>query len=557
MDNDRPRAEGPTEPTSYPLSPPAEPADSAAAAAVLPKQGVPARPARPAGEDPRAGRLLGGRYRLTGRLGHGGMGTVWHAHDEVVDRDVAVKEPRLPSGVEGRHRDMLYERMRREARAAARIEHPNVVTVHDVVTEDGQPWLVMELVRGESLAEVLESGTLGVREAARIGLAVTEALAAAHAAGVVHRDVKPANVLLGPHDRVILTDFGIAQVEGEQGLTDTGVFLGSAQFSAPERVLGQRPGPASDLWSLGVTLYTAVEGYSPFRRSTPPATAQAVLSAEPQSPSRAAGPLGDLIMRLLAKNPADRPGVDETRRTLRSRATAPEPSPAPGSPRTGPAGAAVPPERTLRLRTLPRGRRGRAVLAATLAAAVLAASALLVTGHLGGSGSGLPEGWRVHKENDLRLEIAVPRSFERVTDPENSSYVGYESADGIYTVNVWSWEDQDSALSEASDNFGSIKGSYEYSSVDGDFYEREFQGEEAAERWVRTHPNHVYDESQDHLTYRVALFYASAASDRMWEVEVVAPGEQGNARQYGEELYDEILGHLTFREGTGQGAGAG
>ncbi len=141
--------------------------------------------------------------------------------------------------------------MRREARTAARIDHPSVVTIHDVVVENEQPWIVMELVQGRSLADVLNDGTIGVREAARIGLAVAGALEAAHATGVLHRDVKPDNVLLGRYDRVVLTDFGIAAVQGEQGLTETGAFVGSPEFVAPERVLGQRPGPESDLWSLG------------------------------------------------------------------------------------------------------------------------------------------------------------------------------------------------------------------------------------------------------------------------------------------------------------------
>ncbi|NEB17968.1 serine/threonine protein kinase, partial [Streptomyces coelicoflavus] len=164
-----------------------------------------------AAPDPGAGRLVAGRYRLTARLGHGGMGTVWRAQDETVGREVAVKEPRVPDHLPERERDNAFERMRREARAAARLDHPAVVGVHDVAVVDGQPWIVMELVRGRSLGDVLQEGTLGAREAARIGLEVLGALEAAHAAGVLHRDVKPDNVLLGRHDRVVLTDFGIAQ----------------------------------------------------------------------------------------------------------------------------------------------------------------------------------------------------------------------------------------------------------------------------------------------------------------------------------------------------------
>ncbi|MFF5636940.1 serine/threonine-protein kinase [Streptomyces sp. NPDC012825] len=208
------------------------------------------------------------------------MGTVWRARDEVVDRDVAVKEPRVPEHFSAAERRTAHERMRREARAAARIDHPSVVTLHDVVVEDGRPWIVRELLRGRSLAEILDEGTLDPREAARIGRAVLDALHAAHEAGVLHRDVKPGNVMVRRHGRVVLTDSGVAQVEGGQKLTETGSFIGSPEYLAPERVLGRRPGPESDLWSLGVTPYQAVEGVSPFRRQTTPSTLQAILLAE-------------------------------------------------------------------------------------------------------------------------------------------------------------------------------------------------------------------------------------------------------------------------------------
>ncbi|MGW1537347.1 serine/threonine-protein kinase, partial [Streptomyces aureus] len=246
-------------------------------------------PAPVSSDEPGAGRLVAGRYRLLARLGHGGMGTVWRARDETVDREVAVKEPRVPDHLPERERDNAHERMRREARAAARLDHPAVVTVHDVAVVDGRPWIVMELVRGRSLGDALKEGTLGSREAARVGLEVLGALEAAHAAGVLHRDVKPDNVLLGPHGRVVLTDFGIARIEGDTSLTDTGGFVGSPEYVAPERVLGVRPGPASDLWSLGVVLYAATEGVSPFRRSNTPATLQSVLNATPAGGGAAGG----------------------------------------------------------------------------------------------------------------------------------------------------------------------------------------------------------------------------------------------------------------------------
>ncbi|MBO4259649.1 serine/threonine-protein kinase [Streptomyces griseorubiginosus] len=263
------------------------------------------------GEQTRGGRVLGGRYRLTRRIGSGGMGTVWEAHDELVDRDVAVKQPRLPGDPEDEQHQRAAHRLYREARAAARVDHPSAVSILDVVVdEDGLPWIVMELVRGESLHEVLRRGPVDAVEAARIGLAVLGALRAAHSVGIVHRDVKPANVLLGPRGRVVLTDFGIAHVQGEESLTVSGEFVGSLEFVAPERMSGRGAGPSSDLWSLGVLLYAAVEGASPFRRTAVESTLAAVITADPPEPRRA-GPLGPLIARLLVKDSGQRPGPEE------------------------------------------------------------------------------------------------------------------------------------------------------------------------------------------------------------------------------------------------------
>ncbi|BCL28285.1 serine/threonine-protein kinase [Streptomyces aurantiacus] len=261
------------------------------------------------------GRLIGGRYRLTERIGSGGMGTVWKARDELVERDVAVKEPRLPGDPRDAAHQRAYHRLQREARAAARVDHPGAVAIHDVVVEDGLPWIVMELIRGESLHEVLQRGALPPTESARIGLAVVGALKAAHAKGIVHRDVKPANVLLGQHGRVVLTDFGIAHIQGEESLTMSGEFVGSLEFIAPERMSGRGAGPAADMWSLGVCLYAAVEGWSPFRRTTLESTLAAILSAEPPEPQHA-GPLGPLIVRLLTKDPDQRPDADEVAAAL-------------------------------------------------------------------------------------------------------------------------------------------------------------------------------------------------------------------------------------------------
>ncbi|MFE9096081.1 protein kinase [Streptomyces sp. NPDC007264] len=272
-------------------------------------------------------RVIGGRYRLIERIGSGGMGTVWRALDELVERDVAVKQPHLPGDREAESHRRAANRLYREARAAARVDHPSAVSIHDVVVEDGMPWIVMELIRGESLHEVLRRGPLEPAESARIGLAVLGALRAAHAVGIVHRDVKPANVLLGPHGRVVLTDFGIAHIQGEESLTMSGEFVGSLEFIAPERMSGRSAGPASDLWSLGVLLYAAVEGRSPFRRTAPESTLAAILADDPPEPKQA-GPLGPLIVRLLVREPERRPGAEETGAVLEAVAAgrpAPEP----------------------------------------------------------------------------------------------------------------------------------------------------------------------------------------------------------------------------------------
>lgn len=272
------------------------------------------------------GLLLAGRYRLVESIGSGGMGRVWRAHDEVLHRAVAVKELTAALYVTESDRAVLLARTHAEARAAARINHSAVVTVHDVLDHDNRPWIVMELVEGNSLAdEVKEQGRVEPTEAARIGLWVLRALRAAHSAGVLHRDVKPGNVLLASDRRVLLTDFGIAQVEGDTTITRTGEIVGSVDYLAPERVRGHDPGPSADLWALGATLYTAVEGRSPFRRTSPLTTMQAVVDEEPAPPQHA-GPLGPVITALLHKDPAVRPGAEEAEQMLAEAAEGRRPS---------------------------------------------------------------------------------------------------------------------------------------------------------------------------------------------------------------------------------------
>ncbi|MHC5906405.1 serine/threonine-protein kinase [Streptomyces sp. S6] len=262
------------------------------------------------------GQLLAGRYRLVDSIGSGGMGRVWHARDELLHRSVAIKELTAALYVAEADQAVLLARTRAEARAAARINHSAVVTVHDVLEHDGRPWIVMELVEGRSLADaVKEDGRVEPAEAARIGLWVLRALRAAHSAGVLHRDVKPGNVLLAKDGRVLLTDFGIAQIDGDTTITRTGEVVGSVDYLAPERVRGNDPGPSSDLWALGATLYTAVEGRSPFRRTSPLTTMQAVVQDEAADPQHA-GALGPVITALLRKDPATRPGTAEAEQLL-------------------------------------------------------------------------------------------------------------------------------------------------------------------------------------------------------------------------------------------------
>ena len=263
------------------------------------------------------GRLVAGRYTVTEVIGRGGMGVVWRATDEVLRRPVALKEVVFPTHLSDEEREALRSRTLREARTAARLLHPNVTTLYDVVEEDGRPWLVMEHVDSRSLQEVVQrSGPLPWPTVARIGIDVLDALEAAHAAGIVHRDVKPANVLVGADCAAHLTDFGIATATGNPSITTSGAILGSPAYMSPERARGEEPGPAVDLWSLGATLYTAVEGRLAFDRPEPMATLFAVVHEDPEPP-RLAGPLAPVLEGLLTRDPAQRWDVARARTALK------------------------------------------------------------------------------------------------------------------------------------------------------------------------------------------------------------------------------------------------
>jgi serine/threonine protein kinase len=292
-------------------------------------------------EADRIGRVVGGRYELSGVLGRGGMGVVWLADDQLLDRQVALKEITFSLGLTDEERGILRERTMREARTAARLDHPHVTRVYDVVEEEGKPWLVMEHVPSRSLQEIVSTeGPLAPAAVARIGLDVLAALEAAHRAGIVHRDVKPANVLVGPDGHACLTDFGIATSTGDSSLTTQGAIIGSPSYMAPERANGEEPQPPVDLWSLGATLYTAAEGRLAFDRGDPMATLLAVVSEQP-APMTTGGPLPPVLLHLLAKDPAQRADVTAARRGLEAVLTGRTP-PAPAA---APAPAPAPPPR--------------------------------------------------------------------------------------------------------------------------------------------------------------------------------------------------------------------
>ena len=267
-----------------------------------------------------------GRYELRGRLGTGGMGTVWHAFDPTLRRDVAVKEVLLPDGMSEEDRTEAHTRSLREAQATARIHHNAIVTVHDVLEHDESPWIVMELLSGSSLHHHIEAhGPMPVERVEQAARALLGGLKAAHAVGVTHRDVKPANIMLTEDDRTVLMDFGIANVDGSTALTQTGVYIGSPEYMAPERFEGERALPASDLWSLGVTLYALLEGRSPFKRDSITGMISAVLTS-PVPPhltrNEAAGSprgaaLKALIATLLTRDVAARPSPAEALELLK------------------------------------------------------------------------------------------------------------------------------------------------------------------------------------------------------------------------------------------------
>ncbi|TVT40881.1 protein kinase [Amycolatopsis rhizosphaerae] len=331
-----------------------------------------------------APRTIAGRYVLRAELGRGGMGVVWRAEDRVIGRPVAIKELRLPDGAEGA---TFGERVLREVRTGGRLNDPAVVTVFDVISEQGGTFIVMELVEAPTLAELVRAhGPLPPAQVAAIGRQVLGALQAAHAAGIVHRDVKPGNIMVAPNGRVKLTDFGIAQAIDDPRLTTSGMIVGSPAFMAPERVAGKDAVPASDLWSLGATLFFAVEGTLAFERQTTAATLHAILHEIPYL-TRTRGPLASAIMGLLVASPEGRVSAAQADQLLGMAGTVE----APPTPPAGQASVWTGPAPTLAGPVPPsRGRRKALTRALTIAGALFAV-ALLVTGLLLGKAWGTPD----------------------------------------------------------------------------------------------------------------------------------------------------------------------
>ncbi|MFF6915820.1 protein kinase [Streptomyces sp. NPDC012466] len=346
-------------------------------------------------------RVIAGRYRLEQKLGRGGMGVVWRATDQLLGRGVAVKELPYDQTLSAAEARRQRDRTLREARAVAQLSHPHIIVVHDVVEDDERPYIVMELIEGGSLADRLaQHGPVDAGEAARIGIALLGALRAAHAAGVLHRDLKPDNVLLeSGTDRVVLTDFGIAQVAGTPTLTENGAFVGSPEYTAPERMSGVRTGPESDLWSLGALLCAALSGESPFHRDSLGGILHAVVVGDIQPPAQA-GPLLPVVHGLLERDPDRRLDADRAERMLRAfRDTGRTPlSPPPGyapavgdtprgrpqdpeAPQSSPAGPGRPYEPFLR-------QPARRVLIAALLVAAMAGAGVSAAALLRGDGNG-------------------------------------------------------------------------------------------------------------------------------------------------------------------------
>jgi len=465
-----------------------------------------------------AERRIADRYALRSRIGRGGMGTVWRADDLLLKREVAIKEIELPAALPPREQETTRSRVLREARAAARLNHQGAVTIFDVVEHNDKAFIVMELVDAPTLQELVSrDGPVGVKRAATIGLEVLGALEAAHARGIVHRDVKPANVMVPAETSAKLADFGIAISKDDTRITSTGLVLGSPAYMAPEQARGETSEPACDLWGLGVTLYYALEGRGPFERNGAIASMAAIVSDEPSRPEHA-GSLAPVILSLLSKDPPRRPGGAELRDALGSaagtgtasastlptrgdRATNAEPA-------GGQAGPAEIPRREpspepYRGTPSPRPARRPGLWAIPIALALLAAAALVAyfaftgpgedgatnpplsrsdgnSGTQGGDGEGgsgsnrrgggaeapVPSDWVPYTAGDTGFELAYPPDWEIV--PQESTTIDFrDPATGSYLRLAWTdspgpspegaWEDLSQSFGASHDNYDEIR----------------------------------------------------------------------------------------------------
>ena len=379
------------------------------------------------GSDTEPEHLLHERYRLTEELGRGGMGRVWKAHDNDLNRTVAIKEILFGPGTGEEEKARACARARREAQAAAMGAHPNIVTVHDVFEEDGRPWIVMEFLTGSSLHDLIRRrGPLPADQVARWGLDLLDALDTAHRQGITHRDVKPDNVMVTDDGRAVLTDFGIATIADTTALTRTAGILGSPAYLPPERLSSGPATPAGDLWSLGATLYHAATGVSPFRRAEVPATLNAILGQDP--PERLApGPLRDAVHGLLVKDPGRRLDAARCRRLLTARTAPAPPVPAPRTSPTRPVPPPAPPQR----RASPPAPRTRlswpaVVLTLGLALVVAGAAVLMVVDPWGSpDGAALSAGPRADGAPSADTAAAGSEGAGDREDPQETAPPGH------------------------------------------------------------------------------------------------------------------------------------
>jgi eukaryotic-like serine/threonine-protein kinase len=440
-------------------------------------------------------RIAHGRYHLLSRIGRGGMGQVWRARDETLGREVAVKEVIFPDTPSDAERSAMRTRVIREARASARIAHPGVVTVYDVLQEEGRAYIVMELLQGRSLADrVKAEGPMEPREAARVGAELLHILRAAHAQGIVHRDVKPANVLLAETGEVKLADFGIASMRDEASITLTGQVFGSPHYMSPEQAAGARSGPATDLWGLGATLFYAVEGYLPFQGDHPLSVLNAVLH-EDTPELRRAGPLAPVLGGLLRKDAEERVTDEEAARMLAEvaagKATPPEATAPPEDAAALERPAAVAEREPLPVERAeqqpepaperPGGRSGwivtLAVLLVLAVAAYVAASLLTRSedpagpGGRGGPSSTetqetVPSSWRTYEEETTGWTLAFPPSWRvepqdetmiDFVDPQTGTYLRVDWGDDPGPSPVGAWRTLERSFSASHDDYQQVR----------------------------------------------------------------------------------------------------